>query len=694
MREKKKEKEKREKEMVSEGTKKRKGNSAFPIEKYISLLLALIMVMGACACGKKKKGNSDLEEAAQNVTKAILSFDTKDMQKNGDFSEETIARVTGLSLKESIKVLTGKAFVEVDSDSIKESKKNISIKVNVSLPDYEAALKEGPEDEEDFIAAMKKQKEKSYKKVSLTLKFSEEDGEYFLTNGDDVVAKLFPDEDFRIIWAFLSGEPIDLPTDDSDPTGSTAPSRAPSNSPYQEIYSDNLLVLRYIGLETDGVRFELQNDTALTLVLDPECLSLNGMNYNQLKAGEKIDPHSTGEILVTGGFDPSTVVGFISGVFMVRASQNYSFDNYRIEFVEVSVDSGVNVVKPMLDGVVLYEDPSVRIAFSRLEPDGVVVNVENLESDFVQINCQSISINGVNLKEVKSGSQGSIAALSIGEVLIKAEVDSSISVGTVSAMMEFGKQDKKSGKVISPMHTFDTVVVDSSVSVEVVPDGNLIYKEDQMRLYYKGTTAEGMLFQVENMTPYQMNFYPDSLSVNGLMLEKKFCMTKIAPNSLGELLYNGSDIPASIGTIAGYFRGNLQDATNVDQVHFSLGTTVIDDSVTIEPPQPTGVLLCETDEVRIYYKGITDRGIAFEVENLTDKSLIIQSRELVVDGNKFEGTDVVMSDDISAHSFGVAEARIEDLGVTSISVISGKLRVVDAMDYVGHDAIFPDTQVG
>ena len=695
MREKKKEKEKREKEMVSEGTKKRKGNSAFAVEKCISLLLALIMVTGACACGKKKKGNAELEEAAQEVTQSILSFDTDAMEEKGEFSSDTIARVTGLSLKESIKVLTGKAFVEVDADSIKESKKTISIKVNVSLPDYEAALKEGPEDEEDFIAAMKKQKEKSYKKVSLTLKFSEEDGEYFLTNGDDVVAKLFPDEDFRIIWAFLSGEPIDLPTDDSDPTATTSPSRAPSNSPYQEIYSDNLLVLRYIGLEADGVRFEMQNDTALTLILDPECLSLNGMNYNQLKASEKIDPHSTGEILVTGGFDPSTAVGYISGVFMVRASQNYSFDSYRIELVDVFVDTSITVAKPTLDGVVLYEDPTVRVAFSRLDAEGVVLNVENLKQEFVKVGCESISINGINLKDVSSVSYETVAASSIGEVLVKAEVeDPSVSVGTASALLQIGRQDPKSGKVTTEPQTFDTVVIDSSVPVEVVPDGELIYKEDQMRLYYKGTTAEGMLFQIENLTSYQMNFSPELIAVNGLSLKRTFCQSKIAPNSLGELLYTGDDVPSAVGTISGIFRGHLQDATNVDQVHFSLKPTVIDDTVTFEPPKPTGVLLFENDEIRLYYKGVTEKGIEFEVENLTDKTVMIQARELTIDGTTYDSGSVLMSDDIAPQSLGTAEVRITDWTTTSITTISGTLKNVDAIKYSGSDVKIPETQVG
>ncbi len=680
--------------MVSKGPAKRERKSAFPIEKYISLLLALIMVMGACSCGKKKKGNSELEEAAQNVTKAILSFDTKDMQKNGDFSEETITRITGFDQIEGMKVLAGKAFVEVDADSMKESKKSVSIKVTVSLPDYEAVLKDGPEDEEAFITEVKKQKEKSYKKISVTLKFSEEDGEYFLTNGDDVVEKVFPDEDMQILYAFFTGENVSLPTDDSDPTSTTSPSRAPSNSPYQEIYSDNLFVLRYIGLETEGVRFEVQNDTALTLILDPYCLSLNGMNYNQLKVDEKIDPHSTGEILVKGGFDPSTAVGCISGVFMVRAHQNYNFDSYTIEFVDVFVDTSITVSKPTLDGVVLYEDPTVRIAFSRLDSEGVVLNVENLEGDFVQINGESISINGVNLKDVTYGSQGTIAALSVGEVLIQAEVDPSISVGTVSAMLDFGKLDIKSGKTISEKHTFDTVVVDSSIPVEVVPDGTMIYEEDQVRLYYKGTTAEGILFQVENLTSYQMNFSPELIAVNGLSLNRTFCMSKIAPNSLGELLYTGEDIPSAVGTISGIFRGHLQEATNVDQVHFSLKPTVIDDTVTFEPPKPTGVLLFENDEIRLYYKGVTEKGIEFEVENLTDKTVMIQARELTIDGTTYDSGSVLMSDDIAPQSLGTAEVRIDDWAVTSITTISGTLKNVDAIKYSGSDVKFPETQVG
>lgn len=682
------------KEMVSKGPAKRERKSAFPIEKCVSLFLALIMVMGACSCGKKKKGNSELEEAAQNVTKAILSFDTKDMQKNGDFSEETITRITGFDQIEGMKVLAGKAFVEVDADSMKESKKSVSIKVTVSLPDYEAVLQDGPEDEEAFITEVKKQKEKSYKKISATLKFSEDDGEYFLTNGDDVVEKVFPDEDMQILYAFFTGENVSLPTDDSDPTSTTSPSRAPSNSPYQEIYSDNLFVLRYIGLETEGVRFEVQNDTALTLILDPYCLSLNGMNYNQVKVDEKIDPHSTGEILVKGGFDPSTAVGCISGVFMVRAHQNYNFDSYTFEFVDVFVDNSITVSKPTLDGVVLYEDPTVRIAFSRLDSEGVVLNVENLEGDFVQINGESISINGVNLKNVTYGSQGTIAALSVGEVLIKAEVDPSISVGTVSAMLDFAKLDIKSGKTSSEKHTFDTVVVDSSIPVEVVPDGTMIYEEDQVRLYYKGTTAEGMLFQIENLTSYQMNFSPELIAVNGLSLNRTFCMSKIAPNSLGELLYTGEDIPSAVGTISGIFRGHLQDATNVDQVHFSLKPTVIDDTVTFEPPKPTGVLLFENDEIRLYYKGVTEKGIEFEVENLTDKTVMIQARELTIDGTTYDSGSVLMSDDIAPQSLGTAEVLIDDWAVTSITTISGTLKNVDAIKYSGSDVKFPETQVG
>lgn len=107
--------------------------------------------------------------------------------------------------------------------------------------------------------------------------------------------------------------------------------------------------------------------------------------------------------------------------------------------------------------------------------------------------------------------------------------------------------------------------------------------------------------------------------------------------------------------------------------------------------EPTKVW--EGNGVIIYFKEATDEGIKFLVENTTDKSVTIQADSVALNG--FSSNDIMMSDDISPHSKGYANAfttELSDAGTPE--KVSGSLNVInsDTFDTIAN-AQFTDVSV-
>ena len=75
---------------------------------------------------------------------------------------------------------------------------------------------------------------------------------------------------------------------------------------------------------------------------------------------------------------------------------------------------------------------------------------------------------------------------------------------------------------------------------------------------------------------------------------------------------------------------------------------VVDASVTVAAPSATGTLLHEDSNVKIYFKEVREKGIVFDVENLTQYSLTIQDRGVLLNG--VEPGIATLSDSCAPHS--------------------------------------------
>ena len=196
--------------------------------------MAAIMIGSLAACKKSSQAPSGLTEAANNVMEALIGRNEKKLKKTGDFSEGSLMTIDLMKDCDAISAVMDKATFEIDEDSIKESKKGTTVKVVVTLPDAGAAL-EDAEDEDEFIDAIKDQKEKSYTKIDLTLKFAVDEEDYTLTNGDALVSDLFGGDLEKVNAAFGKIKGLPDPTDeppttqplDDDPTPTPRPTDPP-----------------------------------------------------------------------------------------------------------------------------------------------------------------------------------------------------------------------------------------------------------------------------------------------------------------------------------------------------------------------------------------------------------------------------------------------------------------------------------
>lgn len=87
-------------------------------------------------------------------------------------------------------------------------------------------------------------------------------------------------------------------------------------------------------------------------------------------------------------------------------------------------------------------------------------------------------------------------------------------------------------------------------------------------------------------------------------------------------------------------------------------------------------VLYEDSNIKIYFSEITDRGVVFLVENMTDLNLTIQADTVSVNG--FSTNDIIMSDDVAPQSKGKVVAKCDDFSAdTAVETIGGQLSVID-----------------
>jgi regulator of replication initiation timing len=91
-------------------------------------------------------------------------------------------------------------------------------------------------------------------------------------------------------------------------------------------------------------------------------------------------------------------------------------------------------------------------------------------------------------------------------------------------------------------------------------------------------------------------------------------------------------------------------------------------------------LLHENDQFIIWFYGVTEKGIKFEVQNLTDDILTFQCDAVSINGISY--TDFTMSDDVAPQSKGFIVAKMDTSEIENeISSVGLYLRTYTSHDY-------------
>ncbi len=619
--------------------------------------MAVAMIGSLAACKKSGKASSGLTDAANSVMEALISRSEKKLKKTGDFSEGSLMTIDLMKDCDAVSAVMDKATFEIDEDSIKETKKGTSVKVVVTLPDSGAAL-EDASDEDEFIDAVSGQKEKEYTKVNLTLKFEVDEDKYTLTNGDDVVSDLFGGDLENVNKAF--GKIKGLPTEtgeeppqttpvepDETPTPvPTDPPKASSDVYDVVVYQDDKTVIHFNKVDSDGVHFTVDNLAAYEATIQCNSLAIDGVAILDYTMSDKVAAGTSAEVVTKCELDEiPQKIGTLSGQLDIIDFDDYS-NSYEASFDTTVIDSSVTPAAAAT-GTLIYTDDYVQIYFKELTSEGVVFEIVNLTAQDVEPRITAVAINGRNITD-PTWYNCEIAPHSIATLVTKQEdsIDPSEAVGTISAMFEINN-DMSNYETYFAMIT--TTVIDPNVTfTPPALEGTVFYEDANVKITCVGLSPEGPILGVENLTDVGIIVQAESLSINMVGIFDVFFSYYTAPHSVSRFLAEGPvDASAQVGMIGGAFIiANPADRKSNYMVH--LDNVVVDASVTVAAPSATGTLLHEDSNVKIYFKEVREKGIVFDVENLTQYSLTIQDRGVLLNG--VEPGIATLSDSCAPHS--------------------------------------------
>lgn len=627
------------------------------VKKLTCVVMAVAMIGSLAACKKSGKASSGLTDAANSVMEALISRSEKKLKKTGDFSEGSLMTIDLMKDCDAVSAVMDKATFEIDEDSIKETKKGTSVKVVVTLPDSGAAL-EDASDEDEFIDAVSGQKEKEYTKVNLTLKFEVDEDKYTLTNGDDVVSDLFGGDLENVNKAF--GKIKGLPTEtEDDPPQTTpvepdeTPTPVPTDPPKASsdvydvvVYQDDKTVIHFNKVDSDGVHFTVDNLAAYEATIQCNSLAIDGVAILDYTMSDKVAAGTSAEVVTKCELDEiPQKIGTLSGQLDIIDFDDYS-NSYEASFDTTVIDSSVTPAAAAT-GTLIYTDDYVQIYFKELTSEGVVFEIVNLTAQDVEPRITAVAINGRNITD-PTWYNCEIAPHSIATLVTKQKdsIDPSEAVGTISAMFEINN-DLSNYETYFAMIT--TTVIDPNVTfTPPALEGTVFYEDANVKITCVGLSPEGPILGVENLTDVGIIVQAESLSINMVGIFDVFFSYYTAPHSVSKFLAEGPvDASAQVGMIGGAFIiANPADRKSNYMVH--LDNVVVDASVTVAAPSATGTLLHEDSNVKIYFKEVREKGIVFDVENLTQYSLTIQDRGVLLNG--VEPGIATLSDSCAPHS--------------------------------------------
>lgn len=222
---------------------------------------------------------------------------------------------------------------------------------------------------------------------------------------------------------------------------------------------------------------------------------------------------------------------------------------------------------------------------------------------------------------------------------------------------------------------------------------NLVYKDSRVIIKFKEITEKGVVFEVENLTNIEITIQADAISINKVSTEDIIMSDHVAPGSIGDVVARCDDFTPDtpVGIMSGTLRIiDFDDSFDTYSATFS--NVVIDSDVQVKEPPVPNTLLYSDQRVRIYYKGLSDKGVVFTIQNLTDVNITIQANSVSL--NKRSTDDIIMSDDVAPHSTGDVTARCTPPVSTDIQTVGGVLRVIDFDDsFDTYSAVFTNIPV-
>lgn len=217
---------------------------------------------------------------------------------------------------------------------------------------------------------------------------------------------------------------------------------------------------------------------------------------------------------------------------------------------------------------------------------------------------------------------------------------------------------------------------------------NPVYCDEAVNIYFSGISDKGVEFWVENLTENSLMVQADSVAINGISTNSIIMSDNVSPLSVGKVVARCDDFKSDtkVTSVSGQLR--VIDKSNSSRTIVTFANVTIDTegSSTKSDTQEEqlsemkkNLVYCD-EAVNIYFSGISNKGVEFWVENLTEINLTIQADSVAVNG--VSTSSIVMSDCVAPLSIGKVVARCDDFkSVTKVTMVSGQLRIIDMIDH-------------
>ncbi len=198
------------------------------------------------------------------------------------------------------------------------------------------------------------------------------------------------------------------------------------------VYQDSRVKIYYKQYTNNGVVFEVENLTNINITIQADTIALNYRSTDNITMSDDVAPYSIGEVVARCSISNVGNIGVISGQLRI-IDFNDSFRTYDAKFVNVVVNSSVNVKQPTVSQPLVYSDSKVKIYYKEMNGSGVVFTVENLTNVVITIQADSVSINKRSADNITMSDD--VSPHSTGDVVVRCSFGSVPTVELVGGQL-------------------------------------------------------------------------------------------------------------------------------------------------------------------------------------------------------------------------------------------------------------------